>query len=414
MSNIDWSRVPPEGKQYDTLFIDAAGRFGFEPEDLVAIAHRESRFDFRARGSYGSRLTPPQPHLDEIGGMQNLPDPKMLKAFSTWLGKTITAVDLWDPWINILYAAWLLSLKRALATGATALDRRRDTYRRYYSDLPKSRVDDDYARDVTALVNYYTGGRDMDAFLPILQEEFKDQMDDLRWKLIRQGDSYGPIIPAQIVGVAVHNTGWNTTPETTWQQVAVYHVQTNGWNGIGYHIGIRKGRVAYLRDVTERGAHVKARNHELIGLVFAGYFEAGGSPSDEDLDLGRRLIACLDRFLGRKVTVGPHGDWQAGGKDCPGPALRQWCKTVRELPSQPEAGPVVGATRGAAVLTLNRGAALQRRIAADGFWAVSGEVPVDVSGRGFVGQLAEHPSTGERRVYYVERGEWERVLWAAA
>ncbi|HYN88093.1 MAG TPA: peptidoglycan recognition family protein, partial [Ardenticatenaceae bacterium] len=200
----------------------------------------------------------------------------------------------------------------------------------------------------------------------------------------------------------------------TWQQVAVYHVHTNGWNGIGYHLGIRRGRVAYLRDLTERGAHVKARNHELIGLVFAGDFEAGGAPSDGDLDLGRRVIACIDRWLGRKVTVGPHGTWQAGGKACPGPALRQWCAGIRE--DAPEPGPgaaVATAARGARVLTLNRGAALQQRIAADGFWAISGEIPVDVAGRGFVGQLAEHPTTGELRVYYVERDRWERVLWGS-
>lgn len=95
--------------------------------------------------------------------------------------------------------------------------------------------------------------------------------------------------------------------------------------------------------------------------------------------------------------------------------MRAWAVTVRQ--NRPETGleaPLRAVASGARVLTLNKSAGLQRRIAADGFWAASGETPATVEGQAYVAQLAEHPTTGEKRVYWVPWGQWDEIKWAAA
>lgn len=61
------------------------------------------------------------------------------------------------------------------------------------------------------------------------------------------------------------------------------------------------------------------------------------------------------------------------------------------------------------VLQFNREAALQKRIAADGFVPNSTEFTIDQGGAQYLGQQAEHLTSGERRVYYVQVGDWGNV-----
>ena len=63
-------------------------------------------------------------------------------------------------------------------------------------------------------------------------------------------------------------------------------------------------------------------------------------------------------------------------------------------------------------VSLNKDAALQVAWLADGFQQVESEfwfTPADGIQR--AGQAAEHPGTGERRVYYAVVPDWNKIQW---
>lgn len=64
------------------------------------------------------------------------------------------------------------------------------------------------------------------------------------------------------------------------------------------------------------------------------------------------------------------------------------------------------------VIQFNPNAALQKRIFADGFVPNSPEFDLTHRGAAYVCQRAEHLSSGAVRVYYVEKGKWDRVMIA--
>lgn len=87
---------------------------------------------------------------------------------------------------------------------------------------------------------------------------------------------------------------------------------------------------------------------------------------------------------------------------------------MRRLPigTNPTGGPTMTDVEAAALesarihqgIQLNPAAGLQKVIAAtgsaEGFWPTSGEFSFNAAGKAYVGQRAEHPKTGEVRVYY--------------
>lgn len=66
------------------------------------------------------------------------------------------------------------------------------------------------------------------------------------------------------------------------------------------------------------------------------------------------------------------------------------------------------------VLQFNREAALQKRIFADGFVPNSTEFTIAQGGVQYIGQQAEQLVSGERRVYYVQVGDWGNVQCIAS
>lgn len=63
------------------------------------------------------------------------------------------------------------------------------------------------------------------------------------------------------------------------------------------------------------------------------------------------------------------------------------------------------------VIELNPNAALQKQIFADGFVPTSPEFEVTFDNGRYVGQRAEHLTSGEVRVYYVRSGAWDQVAY---
>ncbi len=94
---------------------------------------------------------------------------------------------------------------------------------------------------------------------------------------------------------------------------------------------------------------------------------------------------------------------ESPGRDESGPSL----ETGSDHTGLREA--LVAAGRANQSIAFNPGAAIQRRIFADGFVPNSPEFSVESSGLRYVGQQAEQLRTGEVRVYYVQEGRWDDV-----
>lgn len=255
----------------------------------------------------------------------------------------------------------------------------------------------------------------------MLRAEFGDLYDDLRGKLRTNpggpNGNFGKMNLAIVDGIAVHHTAG---PEAiTWEATADYHVLTRKFAGIGYHGGIRNGRVALFAEIDTARAHVADENHHLIGWVTAGNYQ-NDALDPNDVALLRRVIKVLDAFLGRKVRIGGHRDFTRPGYTvCPGTALYAQVPSLR-LPEPPP-------TPGEDLTTLyqalgkwadlaqaqgiqpNPTAALFKAIQADNFYLLTDESGArgqwpEVEIPGVVAQLARRSGGSQERIYYWHNG----------
>ena len=120
--------------------------------------------------------------------------------------------------------------------------------------------------------------------------------------------------------ILIHHSA---TPDgATYDTAAIknYHVNTKGWNDIGYHflLEFMNGRLSYVigRGMNDDGAHTIGRNKQAIGICVVGNFDII-EPSHQHYF----LTACLCREIMRKCSipawkVNPH--WAYADKSCPG------------------------------------------------------------------------------------------------
>lgn len=146
---MSWSNVPEAVRQFRPHFEKYGSTFDFDPFLLASICQRESRGNPEARGTYGTRNG--KPELDEIGLMQILPDPAVLKYFSLYIDRPFRTAELWEPELNIQAGAWLLNYKRMVAGGDLW-----EAVRLYFSDMPQSNEDEKYRDSVRAIYEEFT------------------------------------------------------------------------------------------------------------------------------------------------------------------------------------------------------------------------------------------------------------------
>lgn len=118
-----------------------------------------------------------------------------------------------------------------------------------------------------------------DLSIPSLGNKFVDLRDSL------PGDSYNWSWIRPLGGVnylAIHHSA---SPDTqTPQEIANYHINSNGWGGIGYHFVIAKdGIVFYVGDISSARANVANMNEQVIGICLVGNFMSGNMPTSDQL-----------------------------------------------------------------------------------------------------------------------------------
>ena len=243
-----------------------------------------------------------------------------------------------------------------------------------------------------------------------LRDEFGDGFDDLRAVLpANPAGTYGPFRRRsleQVELIAIHHTAGSRA--MGWTDVARMHVERD-FAGIGYHVGIQGGRLAYLGDVETARSNVRGENVRVIGVAVAGHY-VERVPEPEDVQALRRAIAVLDRLLGREVALQGHGQIEGQATACPGGRLAELIHSLRRPKSDPSplTELLLAAGERLQTLRLNPDAALQKAILADGFVPTSGEFEVPHDKTIYHAQRAERLD-GAVRVYFAPRDRWSDV-----
>lgn len=127
------------------------------------------------------------------------------------------------------------------------------------------------------------------------------------------------------IGFAVHHSV-TTMPANATEADERLHIQTIdryhaslGWGGFGYTaVAFPSGRSYQCGDLDSQRAHVKGRNHELIGVVAIGTF-TDKLPAEPQLNA---IAECLSAFRGAfgSLPVKGHSAWALPGEGtaCPG------------------------------------------------------------------------------------------------
>lgn len=109
------------------------------------------------------------------------------------------------------------------------------------------------------------------------------------------GDSYNwswARLLSEVTFLAIHHTGGSD--DQTPQEIAIYHIASNSWGGIGYHFLVDKtGIVYYVGDISTARANVANLNEQVIGICFIGNFLGNAEPTVEQLDSAHKLCDFL-------------------------------------------------------------------------------------------------------------------------
>jgi N-acetyl-anhydromuramyl-L-alanine amidase AmpD len=116
--------------------------------------------------------------------------------------------------------------------------------------------------------------------------------------------------------IVIHHTA--STAKETVEQIHNFHINNNGWAGIGYHFYIRKDGTIYRgRPEKYVGAHCENYNSVSLGICLEGNFEIE-KPTEKQIQSVTDLVKYLSKKYGDFKLVG-HRDLNATA--CPGQYL---------------------------------------------------------------------------------------------
>ncbi len=198
----------------------------------------------------------------------------------------------------------------------------------------------------------------------------------------------------------------------TWTSVAAYHVNTQGWPGIAYHIGVREtgGRcvVNLLNppEIRSYHSHTEGNDHGLAVCV-AGKFDVD-TPSTAERDTLQRVVAVARRWATWRQSLSVLGHGQVAGNktDCPGEHL---IALLPALNKQADLDTVIWqVAKVNQVVRPNPTSAIEIMMREQGYTPIGNESDVKVDGvwRG-VAQLGYYPGGGEVAFFATNAsGEW--------
>lgn len=172
----------------------------------------------------------------------------------------------------------------------------------------------------------------IDLTVPQLSGKFFDLRDSLpgdcyKWSWERQ--------ISEIKYLAIHHTASDSSQ--TPKDIAEYHVNSNGWGGIGYHFLIDKaGNVFYVGDLSTARANVANMNEQVIGIGLIGNFTNGRIPTSNQLDSASKLCEFfITNYPG--LSIKGHKELPNQKTICPGDRWQVWKQTISYIgfPAKP-------------------------------------------------------------------------------
>jgi hypothetical protein len=124
--------------------------------------------------------------------------------------------------------------------------------------------------------------------------------------------------------IVFHHCAGSRRDRVRIDNIASFHVNTRGWERIGYHFCITEdGTIYQVNHLTTRSFHTGSRdgNGEGVGVALLGNF-TNHPPSTAQLSSGQALRGHLRSVTGRTLVVKKHNDYV--GTQCPGNSWPQW------------------------------------------------------------------------------------------
>lgn len=127
--------------------------------------------------------------------------------------------------------------------------------------------------------------------------------------------------------VVVHHVGGGVNRDYSAFEIARYHIDANGWPGIGYHFLVHPaGQIDQVNRLETRSYHCRDLNGESVGVCLAGDFTQA-HPDPNQLDSLGRLVGELQTLFDRELIVLGHGD--VPSTSCPGATFERWRQLIR-------------------------------------------------------------------------------------
>lgn len=157
-----------------------------------------------------------------------------------------------------------------------------------------------------------------------MKRALQDVIDIVRYLPVHGTKKYGtrPLSTLKERGYIVihHEACGCDNPRSTPWDLARYHVQSNGWPGIGYHSVVTPDGLRWkVNNDSTLSYHVKDYNTQSIGICGVGDFTRNGPTREQLLGMVLEVIRYQQAYGIPIERVVGHGDLQATA--CPGHLL---------------------------------------------------------------------------------------------
>lgn len=133
---------------------------------------------------------------------------------------------------------------------------------------------------------------------------------------------------AAITTLTIHHTVGGAYQPV--ENIASYHINTNGWPGIGYHFVIDgSGKIYQVNRLTTKSYHAGSanapgdENYWSAAISLQGNFHSSPPPWAQQ-EAARWLVKHLQTELGRSLDVLPHRGMPGAQTECPGDTWEGW------------------------------------------------------------------------------------------
>lgn len=123
----------------------------------------------------------------------------------------------------------------------------------------------------------------------------------------------------KFAGIVIHHSATADTGTKSWEAIRRHHVETQGWDAIGYHFGVEEidGETVILsgRGLEWQGAHTAGRN-DAIGVCIVGDYDRHAPDMEKSGALVRLVLGLMEVYDLTPDQVWPHHAF--AHKTCPG------------------------------------------------------------------------------------------------